>query len=61
MEVVVATGAIRSPVRLSRPANQHPTFYRPHAIPVVLLLADASQLSLLIMYNITSLELFMQR
>jgi len=37
MEVAVTTGAIRwteSPVKLSPPTNQHPAFYRPHALPV---------------------------
>jgi len=37
MEVVVTTAAIRctiAPVKLSPSTNQHPTFYRPDAIPV---------------------------
>ena len=37
MEVVVTTGAIKmhkTLVKLSPPTNQHPTFYRPDALPV---------------------------
>jgi len=36
MEVVVTAGdkMCNSPVKLSPPTNQHPTFYRPDALPV---------------------------
>jgi len=37
MQVVVTTGAVKmvkAPVKLSPPANQHPTYYRPDALPV---------------------------
>jgi len=36
-EMVMSTGAIKSyraPDKLSPPTNQHPTFYRPDALPV---------------------------
>jgi len=33
---VVTTRSIKTPVKLSIPTNQHPTSYRPNALPVTL-------------------------